>query len=37
MDTGEFVPVDRDMPDHVVDGLPYCPNGHDAAEVGGEG
>ena len=37
MDTGELMPRGRDMPDHVVDGQPYCPNGHDAADVGGEG
>jgi hypothetical protein len=37
IDAAEFGPVDSNKPDHVVDGRPYCPNGHDAADVGGEG
>ncbi len=36
-DTADFGPVDMDKPDHVVDGRPYCPNGHDAGDIGGEG
>ena len=37
VDAGELVPIGSAESIHINDGAPYCPNGHEPQDVGGEG
>ncbi len=37
VNAGELLPIGSAESIHINDGAPYCPNGHEAQDVGGEG